>query len=505
MSIGQTALKPVTRRKRSSCRSRTRWLVSAFAVIGLCGGHPVHAQRADAPNVLLILADDLGIETLTGFGVGDGAAATPVLDDLAARGVMFTEVWAQPLCSATRATILTGRYGFRTGVGRQIVAGPALGELPEPPPKPPASVLELPVGGGMAAVEALRATQAVTWGPSLDEFTLPMALNARTPPGYATAAIGKWHLADIRNGWERHPNLAGFDHFAGLLAGAPESYAAWVKVVNGVFSAEVGYVPTDKVDDAVEWIRQQRQPWFLWLNFNLVHVPIHRPPEHLLGPTAFDLENAGPRQQRLGYFKEMIQALDAEIGRLLRLIDEAVLANTYVVFMGDNGTRGSVVGAPFDAARAKGTLYQGGVHVPLIVAGPDAVPGGVSHALVNSTDIFASIVEMSGRPLDAALPPGKGVDSVSIMPYLVDPNRASLRAWVYADLFPGSEVGRGSAAIRDRRFKLIQGVDGEEFYDLGTDPHERRELLANGDLEGVAVAHYRALKERLSALHATDD
>ena len=143
--------------------------------------------------------------------------------------------------------------------------------------------------------------------------------------------------------------------------------------------------------------------------------------------------------------------------------------------------------------------------MPLIVAGPDAVPGGVSRALVNSTDLFASIVEMSGRPFDAALPPGKGVDSISIMPYLVDPNRASLRTWVYADLFPGSEVDRGSAAIRDRRYKLIQRVDGEEFYDLDADPHEREELLANGDLESVAVAHYRTLKERLSALHATDD
>ena len=151
----------------------------------------------------------------------------------------------------------------------------------------------------------------------------------------------------------------------------------------------------------------------------------------------------------------MIRALDAEIGRLLGSIQAQTLANTYVIFMGDNGTRGSVVQAPFDAAHSKATLYQGGINVPLIVAGPDVAEGAVSQALVNSTDLFATVLEMAGVELSSALPSGVNVDAVSVVPYLSDPRRPSIRSWVYADLFSGSDVANGSVAIRDRCFKLI--------------------------------------------------
>lgn len=480
-------------------------LAAALAAL-LMGAMPIaYSQDPEPANVLLILADDLGIETLSRFGVGANGVRTPSLDELAERGVAFTNVWAQPVCSATRATILTGRYGFRTGVGRQIVTGPALGESPEAPPKPPDFVIELPVGGGMAAVEAQRLSDATTWGPSLEEFTLPMALEAGTRSGYATAAIGKWHLADVRNGWEQHPNWSGFNHFSGLLAGGPESYSAWVKVVDGTFSAESGYAPADKVSDALAWIEAQREPWFVWLNFNLVHVPIHRPPREWLGESTGDLDIVDQRQRRLAYFDAMIEALDAAVGRTLDGLAGAVLDNTYVIFMGDNGTRGSVIRSPFDRLSAKGTLYQGGVHVPLIVAGPGVRRGGVSGALVNSTDLFATVLEMAGAHVADALPEGAIIDSVSLMPYLSEPGRASIRAWAYADLFPGSDVADGRAAIRDERFKLIRGSGQDEFYDLAEDPYERNELLANGDLGELAAARYRALSDWLGALHASED
>ena len=481
-----------------------RCLVSKLAVISLCCCSSVFAQTdPGAPNVLLILADDLGIETLGSFGVGDGTAETPVLNELAARGVSFSNVWSQPLCSSTRATILTGRYGFRTGVGAQIVNGPALGAIPAPPAKPATAVLELPIGGGMAAIEALRAILPTTWGPSLEEFTLPMALATRTDAVYSTAAIGKWHMADVSNGWQRHPNLAGFAHFSGLLTGAPESYSAWVKVVDGEFFSQDGYAPADKVDDTIDWIREQQMPWFVWLGLNLVHVPIHLPPQELLTGDYAGLERSSLRRQRLRYFSAMIEAMDAEIGRLLDSIDEQVLANTHTIFMGDNGTRGSVVGAPFDLAHAKATLYQGGINVPLIVSGPGVAQGGTSEALVNSTDLFASILDLAGVQMSAALSDDRSLDSVSIVPYLSNPAHDSLRDWVYADHFPGADVGDGGAAIRDRRFKLIEQFGIEELYDLVEDPYERDELLVGGDLSDLAASHYRALRNRLNDLHSS--
>jgi arylsulfatase A-like enzyme len=100
-----------------------------------------------------------------------------------------------------------------------------------------------------------------------------MALKANPDLGYSTAAIGKWHLADEGNGWINHPNLAGFDHFAGLMDGGPRSYFAWNKVVNGEVIGKVGYTPADKVDDAIAWLDVQNEnPWFLWFAFNLGHA-----------------------------------------------------------------------------------------------------------------------------------------------------------------------------------------------------------------------------------------
>jgi arylsulfatase A-like enzyme len=102
-----------------------------------------------------------------------------------------------------------------------------------------------------------RIVETVTWGLTDDEYALPMAFNANDHLGYSTAAIGKWHLADARNGWLDHPNRVGFGHFSGLIIGEPHSYFAWNKTVDGKTSGVTGYAPTDKVDDAIEWIDEQ--------------------------------------------------------------------------------------------------------------------------------------------------------------------------------------------------------------------------------------------------------
>ena len=452
-----------------------------------------------APNILLIIGDDMGVDTLASYGLSEQPPATAALDDLARDGVRFTNFWAQPVCSPTRATVLTGRYGFRTGIGRPVGGGP----MPEPPEIPswaPAETSGMP----NAASAADRALPRPYLLP--DEFTLPTALKAGAEPGYATAAIGKWHLAGEGNGWTDHPNLAGFDHFAGLMGGGPESFFAWNKVVNGEVMGKVGYTPADKVDDAIAWLdRQGDNPWFLWFAFNLGHTPLHMPPdEHLQSDYSHVDPDAMPEESWHPAFAAMMEAMDTQIGRLLAALDPGVRENTYVIFMGDNGTYGPVVSPPVRPDRAKGTIYEGGVNVPLIVTGPGVAGGGVSEALVNSTDLFATVMEMAGVDPEAAVPPDVTHDSVSFLPVLSDPGGPSAREWIYADEFFGGFGGVETAdyAMRNSRYKLLRFEGREEFYDLHEDPFEYENLLEDR-LSGREDAEYRSLKEQIRELRGS--
>lgn len=331
------------------------------------------------PNILLIIGDDMGVETVASYGVGENPPMTANIDDLARNGVRFTNFWSQPVCSPTRATIVTGRYGFRTGIGRPVTNR---GPLPEPPQIPgwAQPYVNTQTGGGMG-MGADELQSLPRHGLGIDEYTLPHAFDANGRLGYATAAIGKWHLADADNGWQDHATQIGFDYFSGGLTGGVESYFAWNKVVDGEVTGAVGYAPTEKVDDAIAWIEARGgSPWFMWFGFNLPHTPLHTPPDDTRTGTSE------------GEYAAMIETMDAQIGRLLASIEPDVLENTFVIFMGDNGTPSGSVTAPFQPGRAKGAIYQGGVNVPFIVTGPGVQRGAVSGALVNSTDISSQAI-----------------------------------------------------------------------------------------------------------------
>ena len=469
----------------------------------------VNAQEPNGsrPNILVILGDDMGVETLASFGVGEQTPTTATLDALAERGMRFTNMWSQAMCSPTRATILTGRYGFRTGVGGPTGDNIARGAMPEPPPVP-AGVVEFGMGGGMgmggmAAVEDTGGR----WGIALDEFTLTQALATRPDLGYETAAIGKWHLSDVRNGWQDHPNLVGFDHFTGLVRCCVESYFAWVHLENGEFSTRTGYAVSDKVDDAIAWLgdpAERDAPWFLWLAFNTPHTPIHMPPRELLQSDFSDFDASDAEQGDTRYFDAMLEAMDTEIGRLLAHLGPDVLENTHVLFIGDNGTGNNAIRAPFRAGAAKGTLYNGGIHVPFIIAGPGVARGAASDALVNSADLFATLLELAGVDVAEAVPAGIALDSVSMAPYLSEPDRESIREWVYADAFFTEQgVRSGDYTMRDNRYKLlvIQGV--EQFYDLLADPWELNDLLT-GELSSQEQAALDSLRAQIDALHESE-
>ena len=448
-----------------------------------------------APNILLLIGDDMGVETLASYGVGENPPTTAALDELADQGLRFTNFWTQPICSPTRATMLTGRHGFRTGIGRPTSHGPP---MPEPPAKPGWAPYERPI--------TVREADEMLLYLLPEEFSLPMAFKANPDLGYSTAAIGKWHLADVPNGWVEHPNLVGFNHFSGLIEGETHSYFSWNKVVDGEVTGTTGYTPVDKADDAIRWIDARGgDPWFLWFAFNLPHVPLHLPPAETLQSDYSHLDpESVPDEMLPAYFAAMVEAMDTQIGRILASLDPDVRENTYVIFMGDNGTPGAHVSPPFRRGRAKNSVYEGGVNMPFIVTGPGVARGAVSEVLVNSTDLFVTIMEMAGIDPAEAIPEEVTHDSVSFSYALPNPDAPSRRDWLYADRFdpgPGG-VENGDYAMRDRRYKLVRFRGEEELYDLREDPYENANLLA-GELSQEEQAAYRSLREQVSALRAS--
>ena len=475
-------------------------LANLGVLVGIIAAASLPGVADSAPNILLIIGDDMGVETLASYGLGENPPKTTALDELAREGVRFNNFWAQPVCSPTRATLMTGRYGFRTGIGR-----PVGGSVMPGPPEIPAWAPAESAGAVNAASAADRALPRPFLLP--DEFTLPMALKANSDLRYSTAAIGKWHLAGDGNGWIDHPNLAGFDYFAGLMGGAPESYFAWNKVVNGEVIGKVGYTPADKVNDAIAWLGAQGDnPWFLWFAFNLGHTPLHLPLEEHWQSDYSDIDPSEmPQENWQASFAAMMEAMDTQIDRLLAALDADVRENTYVIFMGDNGTYDPVVSAPFRHGYAKGTIYEGGVNVPLIITGPDIESGGVSEALVNSTDLFATIMEMAGVDPDEVVPDEVTHDSVSFFSTLSNPDAPSRRDWIYVDEFFGGFDGVETAdyAMRAACYKLLRFVGREEFYDLHADPYEYDDLL-RGELSTEQRVAYDALKAEILLLRGSE-
>lgn len=468
------------------------------AIVGLVcvfGVLPV-GTAVSAPNFLVIVGDDMGAETLSCYGLNDDTAVTPTLDNLCAHGIRFDNMWSQPVCSPTRATVMTGRYGFRTGVGYAIETPPDVAKIV--PEKPAGAHFEPPSN------RLGRAPRPSVPGLPLDEFTLPMALKSDPALGYETAAIGKWHLSDRGNGYEAHPLRAGFDHFAGSAIGGLESYFAFSKQVDGAETdGSTVYSTTDKVNSALAWLqaRDGDEPWFMWLSFNNPHSPYHLPPVELLHSDAKYLDPEAVAENPYAYFKAQLEALDTEVGRLLSSLSEEQRQNTYVIFMGDNGTSRGALQAPFHSGRGKGTVYQGGMTVPFIFTGPDIEAGRVSDALINTVDLYATFLDLAGIDVESTVPDGREFDSISFAPLLHDPQATPVRDFAFADIFsPWREPSR---AIRIASHKLVDIEGTEELYNLADDPYEYNNLLAD-ELSADDRRHYEELKSRLTALLASE-
>jgi arylsulfatase A-like enzyme len=397
-----------------------------------------------SPNILLIIADDQGVDASAQYPYSDDPPSTPALDGLAAAGVVFDNVWATPSCATTRASILTGKYGFQTGFNRTP------GQL----------------------------------DPEQQTIQQFLAADERTRD-YASGVFGKWHVGGRD---ENHPATVGIEHYAGSI-GNPGDYFDWELTVNGATSIVTEYHTTRVTDLAIEWIQRQDGPWFAWVAYSAPHLPFHQPPAQLHGRDLTG-SRAELRQRPREYYLAAIEAMDREIGRLLQSMPAADQDNTVVIYVGDNGTPRRVVDrGVFDAERVKGTLYEGGIRVPMLVSGGTVTREGQREdALVSVVDLFATIAEIAGAGRPGA------IDGISFAAALVDADFVG-RQTVYAGY---EDKDLSGWAIRNARYKLlVTDVGDEQLFDLAEDLREANNLLDAGGEASAIKADLAAAAERL--------
>jgi arylsulfatase A-like enzyme len=439
----------------------SRWLLVlvALALAPLAG--------AASPNVVLILADDLGWADLGCYG--SKFHRTPHLDKLAAESVRFTDAYAAaPVCSPTRASLLTGKYPARLNLTDWLPGRP---DRPDQKLKRPVIIQQLPLG----------------------QTTLAKALQAA---GYKTALIGKWHLGGKGFEPERH----GFDvNIGGDQTGTARSYFAPFKSRDGIFmpglekAPDGEYLPERLTAEAEKFIAANRgRPFFLCLPHYLVHTPLEAKPDYVKKYKA----NGKPGEQNNPYYAAMVESLDESVGRIRKKLDELKLAdNTIIVFSSDNGglctNEGPNTPATINAPlrEGKGYLYEGGIRVPLLIHVPGTTwPEAACQIPVSSIDLFPTILDLCKVKSDAK------VDGLSFAwlfgVSLVKYDRALF--WHYPHY--SNQGGRPGAAIRNGDWKLL------EFYENG-----RRELFNLKDDIGETRNRIGDRLELANQLHAKLD
>ncbi|MED6335552.1 MAG: sulfatase-like hydrolase/transferase [Planctomycetota bacterium] len=450
-----------------------------------------------APNVVLVLVDDLGWSDLACSG--SDLYLTPRIDRLAAEGVRFTRAYAAcAVCSPTRAALLTGRYPARVGVTdwihesgpealESLAAGEHIGGFDRPRNRP------------------LLTPRNRAW-LELEEVTIAELLR---PRGYATAHVGKWHLG----GAGHEPTDQGFDlNIGGGSPGHPPSYfdpygnERRSGIPHLMPRREGEYLTDREADEAVAFIDANHdRPFFLYLAHHAVHSPIQARAD-LREACAVRLTDGVERRHDHPAYAAMVESVDQALGRVLDTLEAHGLAEeTLVVFTSDNG--GAVHfratnNAPLRAG--KGYPYEGGLRVPLIVRLPAGEPGGAPAGehrgvqcdeAVMSIDLLPTLAEVCG----VGLPTGRVIDGESLLPLLAgadDLGREEL-VWHFPHYWWGTRI-KPYSVLRQGPWKLIRHhADGRrELFDLAADPDESRDLAS--ERSGLA----ERLDERLGVLLA---
>jgi arylsulfatase A-like enzyme len=416
--------------------TRREFLNSAAATSALVAGARIGvSSQAPRPNVLFILADDLGYGDLSCYGRPD--YQTPVLDGLARQGVKLTSAYAAgPVCTPTRCAFVTGRYPQRTEVG-----------LHEP----------------------LTARDRDNGLPA-DRPTIAALLKAN---GYDTALIGKWHL-----GWkpEFGPNRHGFDEFFGILSGAGDYFTHGSSDSGGADLWEnlepiqrVGYLTDILSDRAVEFITRRRtKPFYLSLHYTAPHSPWEGPEDEAIGHTT---HGEGPMINggSLKIYASMVKSMDTGIGRVLDALRRARLdRNTLVIFTSDNGGERYSYNWPFSFQ--KFYLWEGGIRVPAIVRWSGTIPAGrISDQPVITMDWTATILAATGTAPDPASP----LDGEDVLPVC-----KGTRPPYERTLFWRTQA---RAAARVGNWKYLNESGNEHLFDLSLDPGEKNDLRGSHD------------------------
>ena len=434
-------------------------LIAAFMTAGVS----IHARAADSqPNIVYIVADDLGWKDV---GYHGSDIKTPNIDKLAENGARLEQFYAQPMCTPTRAALMTGRYPFRYGL----------------------QTLVIPSG--------------YTYGLPTDEWLLPQALKEA---GYETAIIGKWHLghADPKY-W---PRQRGFDYQYGPLIGeidyfTHEQHGVVDWYLNNKLLKEPGYSTTLLGNAAVKLIQNHNTavPLYLYLTFNAPHAPYQAPQEYLER-----YKNIADSSRRA--YAASITAMDDQIGRVVHALDERRMRdNTIIVFQSDNGgTRNAMFAGEGDMSKViipcdngpyregKGSLYEGGTRVPALVNWPGHIKSGsVVNGMMHVVDTYPTLAGLAGAKLDKSKP----LDGVDMWPTISE-DKPSPRTEVIYNIEPFR------AGVREAEWKLIWRTPlpaAVELYNIAHDPSEKNNLAAQHP-EKVAELQKRA--NQLAAVEA---
>ena len=416
---------------------------------------------AQQPNIVLIVADDLGYGDLASYGATD--MHTPILDSLAAAGMRFTQFYANsPVCSPTRASLLSGRY-------------------------PP-----------MAGVPGVIRTHAAnSWGALSDDITLLPAMLQRR--GYHTAMVGKWHLGLAA---PDRPIDRGFDHFEGFLGDMMDDYYTHLRHgLNYMRHNDEVIRPQGHATDlfstwAARYIKSRTAssaPFFLYLAYNAPHTPI-QPPDEWLSRVKNREESIDEARARL---VALIEHMDYGIGQVLQaLTDSGIADRTLVIFVSDNGGQLNVGASNGSLRDGKQSVYEGGLRVPAIAAWPGKIASkSTSEVPLLTMDIYPTLLEAAGVPLTHY------IEAQSFWPTLLGERQDfSDRLMFFSRREGGLRFnGKTIEAVRHGPWKLLQNspFDGLELYNLDQDPSESFNLAEEEPdvLRRLAAALRRYIQE----------
>jgi len=405
-------------------------------------------QAPDKPNVVFILADDLGAADLG--CTGSSFYRTPNIDRLAAFGLRFTRSYAAcTVCSPTRAAFLTGKYPARLHLTDWIAGH-----------KRPFAKLRVPDW---------------TMHLPLEERTLAEALH---DAGYVSASIGKWHLG----GPEFYPDRQGFDvNIAGSDKGQPASYFSPYRIPT-LTDGPKGESLTERLtEEAVRWIEANKaRPFFLYFPHFAVHTPLQAKPEVVDRYKALAKADA---PQHNAVYAAMIEALDDSVGKIVATLDRLGLSkNTLLVFTSDNGGLLPVT-RNLGLRAGKGSAYEGGVRVPAVAVWPGRIAAGTTtDAPIITPDWFPTICELTGTKAG-------DVDGVSLAPLLLGKGAPAARPlyWHYPHYHPGGAHPYSSILDGDLRLVEFYEDDRVELYDVKADPLESRDMASSRPEKAAAL------------------